>query len=110
MVDVPTAFSSRGYPARLNGRLTIRVRDEVCPWVDGTWSIEVEQGEGKASRVSHEPAAATTNAGGLAALFAGYLEARELARLGLVHGLTIQDLEFLEALHAGPKPWSADYY
>jgi predicted acetyltransferase len=110
VVDVPTAFSSRGYPARLNGRLTIRVRDEVCPWVDGTWSIEVEQGEGKASRVSHEPAAATTNAGGLAALFAGYLEARELARLGLVHGLTVQDLEFLEALHAGPRPWSADYY
>jgi predicted acetyltransferase len=110
VVDVPTAFSARGYPARLRGRLTIRVRDEVCPWVDGTWSIEVEQGEGKASRVSHEPAAASTTAGGLAAMFAGYAEPRELAALGLVHGLTAQDLEFLEALHAGPKPWSADYY
>ena len=110
VVDVPTAFSSRGYPARLRGRLTIRVHDQVCPWVDGTWSIEVEQGEGKASRVSHEPATASTTAGGLAALFAGYIGSRELAGLGLVRGLSVQDLEFLEALHAGPKPWSADYY
>src|SRR6266540_2569520 len=54
-VDDPTAFSSRGYPSRLRGGLTVRVRDEICPWVDGTWSIEVEQGEGKASRVWDEP-------------------------------------------------------
>ena len=36
----------------------MRVHDEVCPWVDGTWSIEVEQGEGKASRVADDPASA----------------------------------------------------
>jgi len=110
VVDVPIAFSARGYPSRLRGGLTVRVRDEVCPWVDGTWSIEVEQGEGKASRVVDEPRVASTTAGGLAAMFAGYAEPRDLARLGLVDGLTPQDLEFLEALHAGPKPWSSDFY
>src|SRR6266496_2494289 len=110
VVDVPTAFSTRGYPARLRGRLTVRVRDEVCPWVDGTWSIEVEQGEGKASRVADEPAAVSTTAGGLAAMFAGYAGPRDLAGLGLVEGLTVEDLEFLDALHAGPKPWSPDFY
>ncbi len=110
VVDVPTAFSARGYPARLVGRLTLRVEDEVCPWVDGTWSIEVEQGEGKAARVAAEERAARTSAGGLAAIFAGYLEPRQLAQLGVVRGLTGDDLEFLEALHAGPRPWSADYY
>ncbi len=110
VVDVPTAFSARAYPARLAGRLTIRVADRVCPWVDGTWSIEVEQGEGKAARVVEEEGAARTTAGGLAALFAGYLEPRRLAELGLVQGLTAADFEFLEAVHAGPRPWSPDFY
>jgi predicted acetyltransferase len=110
VVDVATAFSARGYPERLVGRLTLRVEDAVCPWVDGTWSIEVEQGEGKAARVAEEDAAAHTTPGGLAALFAGYLEPRQLAQLGLVQGLGADDLEFLEALHAGPRPWSPDFY
>jgi predicted acetyltransferase len=110
VVDVPTAFSARAYPARLTGRLTIRVQDKVCPWVDGTWSIEVEQGEGKAARVAEEAGALRTTASGLAALFAGYLEPRRLVELGLVQGLTTDDLEFLEMLHAGPRPWSPDFY
>jgi predicted acetyltransferase len=110
VVNVPTAFSARGYPSRLRGGLTVRVHDEVCPWVDGTWSIEVEQGEGKASRVADEPAAASTTAGGLAAIFAGYIDPGDLATLGLVHGLTAKDIEFLEAMHAGPRPWSPDFY
>ncbi len=110
IVDVPTAFSARGYPERLRGRLTIRVHDEICPWVDGTWSVEVEQGEGKAARVAHETRAARTTAGGLAALFAGYVEPRHLAELNLVQGLTGEDLELLEAIHAGPRPWSPDFY
>jgi predicted acetyltransferase len=70
----------------------------------------VEQGEGKAARVAEEDAAARTTPGGLAALFAGYLEPRQLAQLGLVRGLGADDLEFLEALHAGPRPWSLDFY
>ena len=110
IVDVPTAFSARGYPARLAGRLSLRVVDEVCPWVDGTWSIEVEQGEAKAARVAEEDGVARTTAGGLAALFAGYLDPRQLVELGLVQGLTADDLEFLQVLHAGPRPWSPDFY
>jgi len=27
-----------------------------------------------------------------------------------VRGLDPPDLEFLQAMHAGPKPWSPDYY
>jgi predicted acetyltransferase len=110
ILDVPTAFSARGYPSRLAGRLGLRVVDEVCPWVDGTWSIEVEQGEGKAARVADEDDVPTCTASGLAALFAGYLDPRQLVELGLVHGLTMDELEFLEVLHAGARPWSPDFY
>jgi hypothetical protein len=27
-----------------------------------------------------------------------------------VRGLDPADLEFLQAMHAGPRPWSPDYY
>jgi predicted acetyltransferase len=47
---------------------------------------------------------------GLAALFAGYHDPRDLAILGVVRGLGQPEIEFLQAMHAGPKPWSPDYY
>ena len=109
VVDVPTAFSARGYPSGLRGRLTVQVADDACPWVDGTWTIEVDGGEGKAVRVGDD-ADVRMGPGGLAALFAGYLEPRHLAMMGLVSGLGPAELEFLEAMHAGPKPWSPDFY
>jgi len=109
VVDVPGAFAARGYPSGLRGRVTVGVSDDACPWVDGTWTIEVDGGEGKAVRVGDD-ARMRTDAGGLAAMFAGYLDPRDLAELGLVRGLDPPDLEFLQAMHAGPKPWSPDYY
>jgi predicted acetyltransferase len=109
VVDVPGAFAARGYPSGLRGRVTIAVHDDICPWVDGTWTIEVDGGEGKAVRVGDDADVRTT-AAGLAALFAGYHDPRDLATLGVVSGLGPAEIEFLQALHAGPKPWSADYY
>ena len=41
VVDVPGAFAARGYPSWLRGRITIGVADDTCPWVDGTWTVEV---------------------------------------------------------------------
>jgi predicted acetyltransferase len=109
VVDVPGAFAARGYPPWLRGRITIGVEDATCPWVDGTWTIEVDGGEGKAVRVGDDADLHTT-AAGLAALFAGHLDARDLATLGVVRGLDQAGVEFLQAMHAGPKPWSPDYY
>ena len=109
VVDVPVAFAARGYPSGLRGRVTIGVADGICPWVDGTWTIEVDGGEGKAVRVGDDATASTT-ASGLAALFAGYHDPRDLAALGVVRGLDQAGVEFLQAMHAGPRPWSPDYY
>ncbi|MFL6190044.1 MAG: enhanced intracellular survival protein Eis [Actinomycetes bacterium] len=109
VVDVPGAFAARGYPPWLRGRITIGVEDATCPWVDGTWTIEVDGGEGKAVRVGDDADLHTT-AAGLAALFAGHLDPRDLATLGVVRGLDQAGVEFLQAMHAGPKPWSPDYY
>jgi predicted acetyltransferase len=109
VVDVAGAFTARGYPADLRGRITIGVSDDTCPWVDGTWTIEVDGGEGKAVRVG-DAAALRTSAAGLAALFAGYHDPRDLAALGVVRGLDQAGVEFLQAMNAGPSPWSPDYY
>ena len=51
-----------------------------------------------------------TSAAGLAALFAGFHDPRDLAALGVVRGLDQAGVEFLQAMHAGPRPWSPDYY
>jgi predicted acetyltransferase len=109
VVDVPGAFTARGYPSWLRGRITVGVADDICPWVDGTWTIEVDGGEGKAVRVGDD-AAVTTTAAGLAALFAGYHDPRDLATLGVVRGLGPAEVEFLQAMHTGPRPWSPDFY
>ena len=109
VVDVPGAFAARGYPSGLRGRITIGVSDDACPWVDGTWTIEVDGGEGKAVRVGDD-AALATSAAGLAALFAGYHDPRDLAELGVVRGLDQAGVQFLQAMNAGSKPWSPDYY
>jgi predicted acetyltransferase len=110
VLDVPGAFAARGYPEAARGRLTLQVVDDVCPWVAGTWTVEVEGGEGKAARVASQAGAARSDACGLAALFAGYVDPARLVELGLVTGLAAGDVAFLQALHAGPTPWSADYY
>jgi predicted acetyltransferase len=109
VVDVPGAFAARGYPPGLRGRITVGVRDDTCPWVDGTWTIEVDGGEGKAVRVGDDADLRTT-AAGLAALFAGYHDPRDLATLGVVGGLGQAEIEFLQAMRAGSGPWSPDYY
>jgi predicted acetyltransferase len=96
VVDVPGAFAARGYPPGLRGRITIAVSNDTCPWVDGTWTIEVDGGEGKAVRVGDDADVHTSAAG--------------LATLGIVRGLGQPEVELLQALHAGPKPWSPDYY
>jgi predicted acetyltransferase len=110
VLDVPGAFSARGYPEGARGQLTLEVADDACPWVAGTWTVEVEGGEGKAARVDSQAGAARTDASGLAALFAGYVDPGRLAELGMVTGLDTRDVAFLRAVHAGPTPWSADFY
>jgi hypothetical protein len=77
--------------------------------VAGTWTVEVDGGEGKAARVDSR-AAALTDASGLAALFAGYVDAGDLATMGAVTGMTPDEVSFWRAVHAGPRPWSADFY
>jgi predicted acetyltransferase len=109
VVDVPGAFAARGYPPGLRGRITVSVSDHTCPWVEGTWTTEVDGGEGKAVRVG-DAADLHTSAAGLAALFAGYHDPRDLATLGVVGGLGQAEIDFLQAMHAGSKPWSPDYY
>jgi predicted acetyltransferase len=110
VLDVTDAFAARGYPEQARGRFTVEVAaDETCPWVAGIWTIEADGGEGKAARVDAR-AAARTDAAGLAALFTGYLDAADLATLGVVTGMTAEDVSFWQAVHAGQRPWSADFY
>jgi len=49
LVDIGKALSARGYVGE--GAIVFEVRDEVCPWNDGTWKLE----GGSAARSDADP-------------------------------------------------------
>jgi predicted acetyltransferase len=117
LVDVAAAFGARPYPPEAAGRVVLRLEDPRCPWNSGTWSLEIEGGQGRMERAGGGQGGApraTTEAmstiGGLAALFTGFSGPDELARAGLLDGPDPAGLEVLRAAFAGPKPYTAELY
>jgi len=116
LVDVAAAFGARPYPPEAAGRVVLRLEDPRCPWNSGTWSLEIEGGQGRMERAGGQGRApgatteATSTIGGLAALFTGFSGPDELARAGLLDGLDPAGLEVLRATFAGPKPFTAELY
>jgi predicted acetyltransferase len=96
--------------------VVLRLEDPRCPWNSGTWSLEIEGGQGRMERAGGQGRApgatteATSTIGGLAALFTGFSGPDELARAGLLDGLDPAGLEVLRATFAGPKPFTAELY
>jgi predicted acetyltransferase len=53
IIDIERALPLRPYGAE--GRIVMRVRDEMCPWNDDTWALEVTGTEGQISRTKESP-------------------------------------------------------
>jgi predicted acetyltransferase len=107
IVEVVSALEGRKYgiEGRATGRLTLELRDEYCPWNDGRWTIEADEGQARVSRTDSE-ADVSLDANDLASLFMGASTATALAAAGRVvelrpGGLSAADRFFATAL----KPW-----
>lgn len=85
LVDVPSALEARGYEEDAAGAVTLAVRDELCPWNDGTYRVTVEGGSCTVRAVVGDPDLAMPVAA-LSALYSGHRSATELARAGRVEG------------------------
>jgi len=108
LVDVPGAFSARGYPAEVEAEVHLEVTaDPVIPENVGRWRVQVSGG--RAEVTSGGRGTLQASIGGLASLYAGLFRATELVRLGLVEASN-SALECADRLFSGPEPWMNDRF
>ena len=103
IVDVEAALAGRGYSTE--DRLSIELRDPLCPWNDGV--VELEGGpEGAVCRRSGSGADLTMTIADLAAAYLGAVGFSTLARAGRVDEHTEGALRRADAMFATDlKPW-----
>ncbi len=109
LVDLPTAVAGRGWPAGAPTAISLGVHDPLLAANDGTWTLEVADGEGRLTRGGPD-AAPTIDVGALSALFTGHVRARTLAFQGRLSGASAADVATLDAVFGAPQPWFHDYF
>ncbi|HEX3732962.1 MAG TPA: GNAT family N-acetyltransferase [Mycobacteriales bacterium] len=109
VIDMPAAFTARGWPGAVNGTVNFNLVDEVAPWNTGAWTVTFTDGRAIVTpSVTTSSALVTPRA--LGPLLTGHVDPAALASLGLISGFTSSEIELLRLAHAGPRPWAADYY
>lgn len=103
LVDVPAALEQRGYPSTLDTSVEFMVGDSVISSNAGAYRLEVSGGRGQVCRIAG--ARPRIDTGTLAAIYTGWLTARDAARLGRLHDANERDIGALELIFSGPKPW-----
>lgn len=81
VLDVPAAMAARDYPTA--GSLAFAVHDPFCPWVSGTYLLEVRHSHARCAHTGEEPQV-TLGAADLAAIYLGGVRPSQLARTGRV--------------------------
>lgn len=108
IIDVARAMPLRDYGGR--GSLTFGVIDTFCPWNDGTWKLEYDGAESRASRTDGSPQVVMP-ASTLAMLLFGQVSATEAARMGRLEASDPSILSFWDsAIKTDYKPACADSF
>lgn len=107
VVDVRTALSDRGYPAGLDAELHLDVRDDVLPWNDGRFVLEISNGSASVRKGGR--GRMRIDVRGLSPLFTGHHSAAELLVSGYVDA-TDRELATAQRIFAGPAPWMPDFF
>jgi len=107
MVDAQAAIAARGWPPHLSGRADLELGDEICPWNQGRFVLELAGGEAKLSPGGE--GTVRLEARGVALWYSGAATPATLRRAGLLSGPAGHDA-FLQAATAGPVPSLLDYF
>lgn len=107
VLDVGRALEARGYAPGLVGRVELEVEDRLLPDAGGKWTLEVEDGVGRARRGGS--GAVSLSERGFAALYTGHLTAQQLAVLEQASG-DPDELARASGFFAGPAPWMSDMF
>lgn len=110
IVDLHGALTQRPWPESLDGQVSFRLDDPVCPWNTGEWSLELAEGKAQVEPAAAGSARFTASARALAGLFGGFLDPVDLARAGLLTGLDPDTVAFLREAFASPTPWTSEHY
>lgn len=103
LVDVPGALGARGYAAP--GRLVLEVRDPFCPWNEGRFALEADEGGARCLRTEEEPELAL-EVDALAASYLGGVGLHDLWRAGRVSAASPGALELADRMLAtSAAPW-----
>jgi predicted acetyltransferase len=108
LVNVSMALEKRGYAPFLETEVELTVSDPVLPDNHGPIRLELRGGRGNVVRI--HAARAQLDVGALAAIYTGWLSPRAAVRGGRLKDATNQEIERLEAIFAGPKPWMPDFF
>jgi predicted acetyltransferase len=108
VIDVVSALEGRRYDR--GGQLTFRMRDDLCPWNQGVYCLEVGQ-EGTAScrKTTSDPEIDLTPSA-LGSVYLGGNQLRDLARAGVVTGSrdALDRADGMFAWH--PQPWCQELF
>jgi predicted acetyltransferase len=103
VVDVAAALAGRSYVG--SGRTVIEVSDDFCPWNDGIWTLEVEDGSAAAEK-SDDAAELALDVTDLAAIYLGAFTVADLLRAGRGRELRTGSAARLDGLlRADRAPW-----
>ena len=104
VVDVASALEQRCYSEK--GRLTLEVRDGLCPWNNGRFELEGAP-EGAVCRAGNSSPDLTIAVSALASAYLGTVSFTSLSRAGLVDEHTPGALQRADRMFAAPhQPWT----
>jgi predicted acetyltransferase len=109
VIDVPGAFSRRGYPWFLSARLGFRVAGDLVAGIDGAYRLEVADGIGTCTGGEHTDDR-TFHPRGLALLYAGVQSCANLRWAGLLTGGLPEQDGVWDTLFGGRQFHIRDYY
>lgn len=107
IVDVAGALEARGYAPGAAAELHLDVADDVLPWNNGRFVLEVAGGRGRVSPGGQ--GRLKLHARDLAVLYSGYLSPFELRQAGALSG-EAADLAAAALAFSGPRPWLPDMF
>ena len=101
LVDMPSALFTRQYLR--NANLTLRVEDTFCPWNDGTYRLESEDGNATCARTDSSPDL-VVSADALASCYLGANDFHTLAAAGLAEEQSRGALSLASAMFGWHTP------
>ncbi len=113
IVDVRGALTARGYNPCVTASFAFELRDQLAPWNQGHWRVEVADGAASVERLdvgSGGWSGPSLDVQTLSCLFTGFIAPLDLARAGRLPGADQRVLDAVTAAFAGPAPRLVDFF